>query len=117
MVVLGKLLSITRDNLTSLNISIDNLGSDPLLLLCFSFFILSSVIFLCFFNISLYYFSILLIKDYNEKLNKYPKVKKLLIYYSKFRLTYLILEFVLGVFCCLSIMVICLTVLGIIVLF
>lgn len=61
-----------------LNLLLEKIGldpnnmTDPLLLVCFAFFIISSVILLCFFNISLYYISIIMIKDYEERINKYP---------------------------------------------
>lgn len=57
-----------------------------------------------------------MLKEYENKLNKYPKFKKWIINYSKLRLTYLIIEFILGLVCCLTIIITCLSILGIIVL-
>lgn len=90
-------------------------NTDPLKLLCTSFLIFSLAILFCLFNTSLYYISIIIIKEYAERLNKYPKIKKILIYYSKLRLSYLIIEVIVGLFCCLFIIISCLSILGIIV--
>jgi hypothetical protein len=98
-----------------LGIDLNPANTDPILLFSLGFLVLSIIILLCFFNTSLYYVSIIMIKDYEEKLNNYPKFKKLLIYYSKFRLTYLIMEFILGIICCLIIIISCLLILGILV--
>ena len=73
------------------------------------------IILLCFFNTSLYYISILTVDKYEEKLNRYPIVKRLLNYYSKLRMTHIVSELILGIVCCLIIIISCLAILGIIV--
>ena len=83
-------------------------NSDPIILLCYSFLIISLILLLCFINTSLYYISIVVLKEYEYKLNSYPNLKKILTYFSKFSLANIIIEFILGVICCLIIIFICL---------
>ena len=110
-------LGIDLNNITANTagtVGVEGSNTDPILIFCLGILILSSAVLICFFNISIYFFSILMLKEYEEKLNNYPKIKKLMNRISKLRLTYLIIDFIGGIICCLSIIISCLLALGII---
>ena len=74
-------LGIDLNNITANTagtVGVEGSNTDPILIFCLAILILSSTFLICFFNISIYFFSILMLKEYEQKLNNYPKIKKLM---------------------------------------
>jgi hypothetical protein len=93
------------------------LGSDipkdaePIITYSFNMLILSLIILACFINITGYFISIYLIKKYNIE-DKYPKYSKLIRYFEKSNIFFVIIEIILCLFCLMIIIILNLGILG-----
>jgi len=79
-------------------------GSEDMVKFAFGVFILSLVAFVSFFNIVGYFLSLYLVQRYNLE-QKYPKFKKIVNYFEKSSLAFILFEVFLCVFCLLFLMV------------
>lgn len=73
-------------------------NNDPLISYAFYMFIISLIVLTCFINIFGYFISLYLINRYEHVVNKYPKLSKLVNYYEKTSLIFIIIE---AIFCVL----------------
>ena len=95
------------------NISIPD-ESTPFMNYAYGVFILSLICFVCFINVVGYMCSLLIINKYNLS-EKYPKFKKLINYYSKSSLIFVIIEIIFCIVILLSLIVSSLLILGVII--
>ena len=94
--------------LFGINVNITE-SSSPIYLLACCIFVLNIVGLFCFINVTGYFISIYLINKYNVE-ERYPKYQKLIRYFEKSRILFVITEIILCLFCliiskhCLNIM-------------
>jgi hypothetical protein len=86
--------------------------AEPIVAFSFNILILSLIILFCFINITGYFISIYLITKYNVE-EKYPKYCKLIRYFEKSRILFVIIEILLCLFCLIIIILLNLGILGI----
>ena len=95
-----------------------NLGSnlpkdaEPLITFSFNMLILSLIILFCFINVTGYFISIYLLNKYNVE-EKYPKYKKIIRYFERSRIFFVIIEIILCLFCLIILIILNLIILGI----
>ena len=86
--------------------------AEPIVTFSFNILILSLIILFCFVNISGYFISIYLINKYNVE-ERYPKYQKLIRYFEKSRILFVITEIILCLFCLIIIIIFNMGILGI----
>jgi hypothetical protein len=69
--------------------------SEPIIVYSFSMFTLSFIVFICFINIFGYILSLYLISKYDIEI-KFPKLKRIIKYYEKSSIIFIILEAIIG---------------------
>lgn len=86
--------------------------AEPIVSFSFNILILSLIILFCFINITGYFISIYLLTKYNVE-EKYPKYLKIIRYFEKSRIFFVIIEIFLCLFCLITIIILNLGILGI----